>query len=300
VRFEDAASARNAANVLNGSILGGAALTVTLDSNSPDMTKVNVANVPAGIEWQKIKDHFRLCGNVCFVNVGCASPSSSSTAEVRFEDAASARNAANVLNGSILGGAALTVTLDSNSPDMTKVNVANVPAGIEWQKLKDHFKQCGNVCFVQINGSSPGRVGGKGQWKPMQQMQAQAQMQAQMDMMMKMMMMSKGACKGVGFGGQAKGGQAKGSQAKGGQAKGGQAKGGLTGEVRYESPMGAQAAAMTLNGTPLRGSPITVGVDGASKDLVKVWVTGIPFGTTWQELKDHMAWAGAVVFANVS
>jgi len=286
VRYETAAIAQMAANTLNGSILGGATITVTLDVSSQDNTKLMVANVPAGIEWQELKDHFKQCGTVAFVQVNDGKAKGGG--EVRFDDAATAQHAVDTLNGSNLGGANITVMLDMNSQDRTKLIIGNIPPGIEWQELKDHFKQCGTVAFVKVNdeGKGKGKGGGKGKGCGGDAMQ---QMQAQMQTMMKMM--------GEQFGGKGFGGGAFGA---GGSFGGGfLANASLTGEVRYGTPMGAQMAMMSLNGTPFKGANITVGVDQSSKDGSKVWVSGVPLGTTWQELKEHMSWAGAVVFCNV-
>merc|ERR1719277_2048745 len=94
----------------------------------------------------------------------------------------------------------------------------------------------------------------------------------------------------AGFGGKAGGKGQKGCQ---GGSQGG------VGEVRYESPMHAQLAAMQLNGSQLNGAQISLGFDQTSQDSTKLWVTGIPPGTAWQELKDHFGSVGKVAYANV-
>jgi len=74
---------------------------------------------------------------------------------------------------------------------------------------------------------------------------------------------------------------------------------GLTGEIRYDAPMHAQMAVQMLNGSMLKGAQLTVGVDFQSSDGSKLWVAGVPPGTSWQELKDHFRYVGQVAFAAV-
>merc|ERR1719265_2825144 len=74
---------------------------------------------------------------------------------------------------------------------------------------------------------------------------------------------------------------------------------GIIGEVRFDDPNAALAAAAALNGSDMNGSIITVDMDPLSKDGSKLKVSGIPPGAEWQELKDHFAPFGVVAFADV-
>merc|ERR1719487_1892118 len=77
-------------------------------------------------------------------------------AEVRFDDTETAQRAADTLNGSQIGGATITVEMDPNSKDGTRIKVAGVPKGADWQEVKDHFGQIGRVAFADIKGRGKG------------------------------------------------------------------------------------------------------------------------------------------------
>lgn len=53
-------------------------------------------------------------------------------------------------------GAQISVSADSRSQDGTKLLISNLPAGVEWQELKGHFAQCGEVAYAGVFG--PGEV----------------------------------------------------------------------------------------------------------------------------------------------
>lgn len=72
------------------------------------------------------------------------------TGEVRFDFPMHAQLAANMLNGSTLGGATISVGLDQSSQDGSKVWISGLPATVQWQELKDHMAQCGQVAFAKI------------------------------------------------------------------------------------------------------------------------------------------------------
>jgi len=56
-------------------------------------------------------------------------------------------------------GSKLTVTSDSNSQDGSKVVAYGVPASCQWQELKDHFAQVGQVAYANILApGGPGEV----------------------------------------------------------------------------------------------------------------------------------------------
>mmetsp|Transcript_97595 Transcript_97595/g.271522 ORF Transcript_97595/g.271522 Transcript_97595/m.271522 type:complete len:545 (+) Transcript_97595:100-1734(+) len=76
--------------------------------------------------------------------------------EVRFDNPSHAQTAINKLNGSLLQGCRLSVCADETSQDGSKVVVHGIPVGCQWQELKDHFSQIGQVAFASIVG--PGEV----------------------------------------------------------------------------------------------------------------------------------------------
>jgi len=275
VRFDTPEKAQ-AAVALAGTVLEGHEIAIKLHAGSKDRTKVQVFNIPSHLEWQELKDFFVQKG---ITPVFCETCSSESTgAEVRYDDPQHAQDAVNALDGGILGGAEIRVAVDQTSTDGSKLIVTNVPAGIEWQELKDHFGQCGTVAFVKTRdkGAGKGRFGkGKGGWSWVSQQAMQRQMQ---EMMAQMQAMQRGG-KGLGGGKGADGG-------------------GLTGEVRFHRPQGALKAVKSLNGSTFKGCNIAVGLDQTSQDFTKVWVSGLPIGTDWRELKEYFATAGQVEFAD--
>lgn len=152
VRFLDAESATAALNLMDGVPLSGAPLTLTLDPTSKDATKLTITGLPENVEWQELKDHFKQMPNLAFVNVkGGRRTGPKSMGEVRYETAEQAQNALLSLQGSeMAGGARITVNLDGSSKDGTKLIVSGIPAGADWQELKDHFSQVGPVAYAGI------------------------------------------------------------------------------------------------------------------------------------------------------
>merc|ERR1712048_1062127 len=180
-----------AVKTLNGSTLGGATIKVTLDQKSQDSSKLIVSGIPPGIEWQELKDHFKPIGTVAFAEVrgkggkggkgfggkplmallasfmgggggkGFGGATGQKlTGEVRYDDPLNTMMAAQMLNGSYLGGSKLQVDMDWSSQDMSKLWVGGIPAGTGWQDLKDHFAQIAPVAFANIKPA-----GGKGKGK---------------------------------------------------------------------------------------------------------------------------------------
>jgi len=203
VRFASPQLAQ-AAMALSGTVLEGHEIAFKVHPGSKDQTKLQVFNIPSHMEWQELKDFFVKNG---LTPIFCDVTSSGSmSAEVRFGDAQGAQTAAQAMNGSILGGAEIQVVLDPTSKDGCKLAVSNIPAGLEWQELKDHFGHCGTVAFVQTSAEAKGKgKGAKGKGKggdaaTLQAMQTQmSQMMQMMQMMQTMQTMQKGG-KGGGFG----------------------------------------------------------------------------------------------------
>ena len=63
VRFDNPADVQAALD-LSGSELGGGIITCSPDPNSQDGSKIIVTGIPRGVEWQELKDHFKVCGTV--------------------------------------------------------------------------------------------------------------------------------------------------------------------------------------------------------------------------------------------
>jgi len=69
--------------------------------------------------------------------------------------------------------------------------------------------------------------------------------------------------------------------------------------VRFDNPASAQQAATSLNGSDLNGGKICCGIDLTSQDGSKLWISGFPYGTSWQDLKDHFGQCGNIVYAGL-
>eukprot|EP00928_Gymnodinium_smaydae_P026553 TRINITY_DN20817_c0_g1_i2.p1 TRINITY_DN20817_c0_g1~~TRINITY_DN20817_c0_g1_i2.p1 ORF type:complete len:348 (+),score=102.70 TRINITY_DN20817_c0_g1_i2:78-1121(+) len=159
VRFESARSARNALNQMQGSLLQGSPLTLEMDPNSKDQTRLLVKGIPTDVEWQEVKDHFAPVGNLAFVQIhGHERRGPKGVGEVRYDSAEAAQAAMQMLDGSNFSGNQISVQLDRSSKDQSKLIVTGLPAGVGWQDLKDHFKQAGgDLAYVGINkeGNAP-------------------------------------------------------------------------------------------------------------------------------------------------
>eukprot|EP00927_Polykrikos_kofoidii_P008446 TRINITY_DN13500_c0_g1_i1.p1 TRINITY_DN13500_c0_g1~~TRINITY_DN13500_c0_g1_i1.p1 ORF type:complete len:352 (-),score=80.47 TRINITY_DN13500_c0_g1_i1:61-1116(-) len=153
IRFEDAASAQLAMQKLSGSSLGGVPITLEWDPSSKDETKLLVSDLPPGTEWQELKDHFAVIGNVAFANVnGVQTRGQKFRGEVRFETTIGAAQALSLLQGSSLMGSTITLDADPTSKDGTKLIVTGIAPGTGWQELKDHFAQVGHpLAFANVS-----------------------------------------------------------------------------------------------------------------------------------------------------
>merc|ERR1712183_757220 len=118
VRYETAAEAQTALAELQGTNCGadGASGMLSLDPKSQDGTKIMIANMPAGLEWQGLKDHFGKAGKVAYAAI-------LGPGEVRFETKEIASTAVTMMNGHSVEEMTLSVRLDPASQDGTKVIV---------------------------------------------------------------------------------------------------------------------------------------------------------------------------------
>merc|ERR1719507_1513366 len=78
----------------------------------------------------------------------CKGSGGPQVAEVRFHDPSHAQAAVQFLNGSSLNGTSISVEWDASSKDGSKLQVSNIPAGVRWEQVKEHFQQCGEVAFA--------------------------------------------------------------------------------------------------------------------------------------------------------
>jgi len=141
VRFSNPAAAQAALRELDGSVLLGSQIAVTLDARSHDGTKLLISNLPAGLEWQELKGHFAQCGDVAFAGVF-------GPGEVWMATAEEAAQAVAQMNGAGIDGQEISVRIDENSPDGRKLIVEQLPPSVQWQELKDLFRATGNVAHA--------------------------------------------------------------------------------------------------------------------------------------------------------
>jgi len=158
VRYETSELASQAVQTFNGTQMDGATIEVKMHPGT-DESKLQILGMPPGTEWQELKDHFGSVGKVLFAQT--LNPATAGVGTVRYDDPAHATEAFETLNGSELGGSTITLEMDEKSQDSTRLIVRGIPAGIEWQELKDHFKAIGTVAFCDVKGKGKGK-GGKG------------------------------------------------------------------------------------------------------------------------------------------
>jgi len=315
VRFSTAQEASQALG-LNGTVLEGRQIEVKLHPGTKDGTKLQLLNLPPLMNWQTLKDHFTSAG-MSPIFVDASSGGESVTAEVRFDDASHALQALQLLNGSSIAGGQIEVTADANSKDGTKLRISGIPAGVQWQEVKDHFAQCGPVGFVAVHDKNGGNGNAKSGMNQMAMM-ANAMMGGGGQMLPNGMMMMPNGVIVAGMKGGMTGGMKGGKGGMGGMMGGmggmmggmGGMMGGMggmmggggakSGEVRYENPMHAQMAVAMLNGSQLGSGMINVAIDANSPDGSKVSVSNIAADVNWQSMKDHFKQLGNVAFAKVN
>lgn len=142
VRYADAAAAQTALETLSGASFKDSPIEIQEDPKSQDSTKILVSNLPAGIEWQELKDFFAECGEVAYA--GIFGPG-----EVRMSTAEEAEQAVDRLNGTVVDGHTISVELDPQSVDRTKLIVDYLPPALQWQELKDLFQDVGKVMYAK-------------------------------------------------------------------------------------------------------------------------------------------------------
>lgn len=239
--------------------------------------------------------------------------SGSLSAEVRFDNANTCRMAIQKMNGSNLGGNAISVVLDQRSQDQTRLVAMNLPQGVEWQEVKDHFSQAGTIAFVEVHGQkkhgpkltgeirydTPEAALAAFQLLQGSAMEGGGQIQIQMDPASKdrTKLLISNLPAGTGWQDLKDHFNQTGAPVA---YSGVNPPGGLIGEVRYDDPSHAMVAMQSLNGSMLCGSQIFVRADPFSQDGSKLIVSGIGANCAWQELKDHFATVGTVAFANTA
>lgn len=172
VRYTDAASAANALELF-GTEVEGCTITVEIDEEFFDGTKVRVSGLPAGMRWQTLNMHMEQAGAIAYTRVidqadqagkggkgsgkakvggGQARASGTAIGDVRFHDAAGAEAALELFGTEIAGfeGNPLRVEMDPKSFDGTKVRVFGLPAGLPWQALKEHMEQVAVVAHAKV------------------------------------------------------------------------------------------------------------------------------------------------------
>lgn len=172
LRFQTPEDAMRACEELHGGSFEAAGfgpntIAVVPSGTSKDSTKVVVHGLPLGIEWQELKDFFKQIGQIAFVAIWPRAVSETTVTlvpgtlvgEVRYDLREHALQAVEELDGSILAGSKISLSLDAGSKDGTRIIVSGVPQGTEWQELKDHFSPIGTVGYAGIKGATGAGAG---------------------------------------------------------------------------------------------------------------------------------------------
>lgn len=169
------------------------------------------------------------------------------------------------------------------------VYVGRVPRGVEWQELKDHMKQAGEVEFAQVLTDDWGQARGVGFIRYKTEQEAQ---------------LAITTLNGTTMAGQ-EGEQAlevdiwTGQKPRTSKGKGGAMswKGAVMGMMAGKgdwSPLAWAGGKSNFFGVQSGGC----GKRAGHNKSLKVWVGSLPEGANWQELKDHFKQAGSVEFCN--
>lgn len=263
-------------------------------------------------------------------------PPPRATAEVRFDNARSARRAVQELHGSILCQAPIDVHLDPTHREGLKVIVRGLSHEVGKSDLREHFSSCGRVLFAGVNPPiTPGStITGEVRFEtPDEALRAQPLLDgrvfpggtaiaASFDRTSKdgTKVILRGLPGGtewqelkdfcaqagrvafagfIGSPGQIAAAAAAHQQSW--MARAAAPGSGAVAEVRFETPREAQRAQAKLDKSWYDAeNQITAELDVASKDLSKVIIRGLPALTEWQELKDFCAKAERVAFVEVT
>lgn len=314
VRFSAAHEAQKAVETLHGTDFQGAAINVEADKSSTDGTKILIYDLPDTTHYQALKDYFSTAGTVLYAGIkggakgkgkgkgpeyggpsvvmpppnqfGITLPSQMGhmgmtfpgqmfeeqeipsgpptvCGEIRYENPEHAAQAVAMLDGSLFSGVTIGVAIDGLCKDNSRVIVSKLSEDASWQDLKDHFQTIGPVAYSGIRRPWGDKSKGKG-------------------------------FKGKGFKGEMDffGGLGAMPMAFGGEI-------GFLGEIRFDSPLPAQQAVATLDGSNLKGCPIQVQIDPSTPGGSKLLVANLAPNTAWQDLKDHFSSCGPVAYATI-
>mmetsp|Transcript_148588 Transcript_148588/g.386345 ORF Transcript_148588/g.386345 Transcript_148588/m.386345 type:complete len:366 (+) Transcript_148588:871-1968(+) len=217
-----------------------------------------------------------------------------------------------MLDGTNLGGGTLAVQLDQRSKDATKIQVRGVPANLDWGTLKSHFERCGKVEYANVIKSvdTPSRLG-EARFHTAEDAQEALSLSGSVlagnEIDVKMHSGSKDATKVQIFNlpSNLEWQELKEFLLQAGLTPifvdiSAPAPGSMSAEVRYDDPEHARIAMEQMNGSIFGGGQLFVKADERSPDGAKLFVTGIPSGTEWQELKDHFGTVGSVAFVKTN
>jgi RNA recognition motif-containing protein len=130
--------------------------------------KVFIENLPWDFSWQDLKDLFRSVGNVTHADIILNENNlPSGRGIVEFSNSEDAAIAIESLNNQEIGGRIIVVRefrerrFDNKSVGH-RVYVGNLSWDVQWQDLKDHFKQTGHVLRADVMQEPDGRSKGCG------------------------------------------------------------------------------------------------------------------------------------------
>jgi RNA recognition motif-containing protein len=131
-------------------------------------SKLYVGNLSYDVSWQDLKDHFKQAGNVIRADVLTDSSTNKSKGcgLIEMSSSAEAQTAISELNDTELRGRLIFVREDREAEaaddDAAKLYVGNLAWSVQWQNLKDHFKQVGRVLRADVITDREGKSKGFG------------------------------------------------------------------------------------------------------------------------------------------
>mmetsp|Transcript_11972 Transcript_11972/g.19225 ORF Transcript_11972/g.19225 Transcript_11972/m.19225 type:complete len:180 (-) Transcript_11972:236-775(-) len=134
--------------------------------STPPPARVYVGNLPWSCDWRQLKDLCRGAGDVLHADVTQDKDGrSKGYGIVQFSSAEEAGHAIRQLDGMRLGDRTISAAYDAHDPAISgevSLYVGNLAWTTSWQRLKDHFKQAGEVTFADIPAGPDGRSKGFG------------------------------------------------------------------------------------------------------------------------------------------
>jgi RNA recognition motif-containing protein len=124
-----------------------------LRSDMEDACKLYVGHISPDVRERDVRDNFEKFGRILSVSM------KNNYCFVVFEDVRDADEAIRGMDGRVLGRERIVVehthrrdSRSSAKPERSewRIRVDNLPRGVTWPQLKDHFRFCGNVVYGDV------------------------------------------------------------------------------------------------------------------------------------------------------